>query len=161
VANDDPVLGLEHDHVSLSELTSDLRGRVAALVADPGRAAELHGELLEALGGLRDSLLEHFANEEEALFPMVLAHLPGFRGEVEQLQGAHDGLCGAVARMTYLAQRGPDSLPEVLPQLDSLFSRFDTAYASHAQEECSLLRRVGQALSPPLRRELSLALGGR
>lgn len=161
MANDDPVLGLEHDHVSLSELVAELRGRVASLLAAPGRSGELHGELLEALSGLRDGLLDHFANEEEALFPMVLTHLPGFRVEVERLQGAHDGLCGAIARMTYLAQRGAESLPEVMPQLASLFSRFDTAYTAHAQEECALLRRVGQALSPPLRQELSLALGGR
>jgi hypothetical protein len=161
VANDDPILGLEHDHVSLSELVAELRGRVAALQGAPGRAGELHGELLEALSGLRDGLLDHFATEEEALFPMVLANLPGFAGEVTALQGAHDGLCGAIARMTYLAQRGPDSLVEVLPQLASLFSRFDIAYTSHAQEECALLRRVSVALSPPLREELSLAIGGR
>jgi hypothetical protein len=134
---------------------------VATLQETPTGAAELHHELLEALSGLRDGLLDHFATEEEALFPMVLANLPGFRAEVEGLQGAHDGLCGAIARMTYLAQRGPDSLAEVLPQLASLFSRFDIAYTSHAQEECALLRRVGLALSPPLRKELSLAIGGR
>ena len=68
----DPVRQLEHTHGHLNELAVD----VERLLAEESPAADARAELISALELLRDELLTHFANEEEALFPFIRANVP-------------------------------------------------------------------------------------
>jgi hypothetical protein len=155
----DPIIGLEHDHSHLSALVTSLR---EALVA--ARAAsdvnDLRFELSDALRLLRDDLFTHFAREEEGLFPLVLLELPDLTPIVATVVAAHDRICGAVSRMTYVLDKGGDGLGAELDALLALFERFDEAYTAHARDELELLRTLDRRLDGRQRVSVANVLKG-
>lgn len=155
----DPIRRLEHDHVPLRQLTSELRGHLTEALAAPEPAA-LHRPFADVLGELREELLTHFANEEEGLFPVLLRALPALGERVDELQRSHDSLCGLAARLTHLVQPGPRSFAEHLPQLDALVQRLEAEYERHSRSEHAVLRQADTELSPAQKEELSRALEG-
>ncbi len=141
---------LEHEHDALSRRVSELRGRV--------ERKEIDQDFVEALAVLADELFEHFAREEEGLFPFLLEHLPDETPAVAEMQSAHDRICGAASRIASLQERG-----DLARQLDlavSLFRRFDAEYTVHARREAELLRSLGQRLPADAQTELAEVLEG-
>jgi regulator of cell morphogenesis and NO signaling len=71
----DPIQALRHDHADANRLLDDL----LALVADEGQAGEAgqvgagHAELVAAINDLDSDLRRHLDEENELLFPRVLA----------------------------------------------------------------------------------------
>jgi hypothetical protein len=149
---DDPVLRFEHAHGRLNELAVDMAQSLRAMTG--GSPAEEWQELLLCLGALRDELLHHFANEEEALFPFLRANLPANADTVDRLEAVHDTICGAVVRAHAAA------FDHHLPLLLTLHERFQSAYAGHAGEEAELIGALGAALDERQRAELAELLRG-
>jgi hypothetical protein len=143
---------LEHDHVPLSRMVSELRSTLAGGAGSLAKNAKPFADTVRAL---RDELIEHFGKEEEGLFPFMERALPQLQADLTALATAHDGLCGAAVRMAALADRGPQALEAQFTQLAALFFRFDTAYAEHAQREVALLRRAQGLLSADDKRKLA------
>ena len=147
----DPVRQLEHTHGHLNELAVEVR----RLLAEESSSGEARAELISALELLRDELLTHFANEEEAVFPFIRTNVPAKTTTVERLEGAHDAICGAVTRLVYLAAHEGDAAA-----LAGLHRRFETAYAEHSQMEALLFDELARSLTAIQRGELAVLLRG-
>jgi iron-sulfur cluster repair protein YtfE (RIC family) len=144
--SNDPVNDLAHDHLELNRRVIALGGAIAASRGD--HAATLLEEL-------RDHLFDHFAREEEGLFPFVSEALPDLDDEVREMAIAHDMICGTLARMLHLAASGA-----ALSLVAELFGRFETAYARHADREATLLRALAQRLDADQRVSLAIVVRG-
>jgi len=147
-----PVRDFGHSHVHLGELTREL----ASLLGDEGGtiSTEARQKLPAVASELRHELLEHFANEEEVLFPFISEHFPGQRDAVDRLHAAHDVICGTFVRFSFLAERGG----ELSSDARSAFERFEAAYGKHSRDEAELLDQVAQLLTPAQQAELEVLL---
>jgi hypothetical protein len=134
---------LEHDHATLSQTVAELRAQ-----ANDARAGFPDEEFVGKLAKLADELFEHFAREEEGLFPFILQALPDQAEAIAEMQAAHDRICGAASRIAHLGDRPNGDLAL------SLFRRFDAEYTGHAQREAEFLRSLGARLTPEQRRAL-------
>jgi hemerythrin-like domain-containing protein len=150
---DDGIDRLEHDHIALSQRVLAVRSAVSRLQRGEDVDA---AETVAALALLADDLFEHFAREEEFLFPYIVAELPDQEPQVAQMQAAHDRICGAASRIVALAERGP--LAEQLALVLPLFARFDAEYMAHAQREAEFLRELASRLTTEQRRALAALL---
>jgi iron-sulfur cluster repair protein YtfE (RIC family) len=151
----DPVRDFEHSHEHLTKLARDA-GRLVRMGTN-GRAPEgSTGELRQCLEALRDELLQHFAVEEEGLFPFIRSSLPSKVDQVERLALTHDTLAGAVVRLAH-AVRAEGSSPATL---EALYDRFETTYALHSREEADLLAELGRTLDTTQRTRLRELLNG-
>jgi iron-sulfur cluster repair protein YtfE (RIC family) len=114
-------------------------------------------EGLSALASeLRDELLGHFADEEEGLFPFIREHVPKQREAVDRLQEAHDVICGALVRFSFLAERGG----ELSSEARLAYERFQAAYGAHSRDEADLLDELARVLTPEQQAELEMLLRG-
>jgi iron-sulfur cluster repair protein YtfE (RIC family) len=152
----DPVKEFQHDHGALNKRVLDLAALVREVERDRA-GPELRGRLAEALHDLRDHLFLHFAREEEGLFPFVEAAFPDLGKMVTSMVAAHDGLCGTLARMTHEVSANKDG---ATGPVAAIFSRFETAYADHAQRERKLLDKIGPRLRPKQREALAELVRG-
>lgn len=148
----DPLLALEHDHVHLSRLVAELRSLVRALGEGEPRP-ELRDDIVAVLSSIRDDLFDHFAREEEILFPYLEQALPELRESLARLEGAHDRICGGVSRLIALAEKG-EALWQASALVGQLFERFDREYGEHARGESELLRGLAARLDDAQRRHV-------
>jgi iron-sulfur cluster repair protein YtfE (RIC family) len=145
----DPVHDLEHSHGHLTKAAVEI-GRLV-------RTGESRDELVDRLDVLREELLQHFAKEEEGLFPFLLATFPAKADAVLRLSAAHDSICGALVRLSHLVARDPEAATAALV---ALYERFEEAYGKHSQDEATLLGDLGRTLSGPQRAQLAELLRG-
>ena len=155
MAPTDPLAALDHDHVELSKLVTELGALLVR--ARAGEAAGVQEDVVALLEGLREDLFLHFAQEEEGLFPYLVAKLPDELESVRAIEAAHDAICGALGRMNHLAARG---LVEPVEPLATLFERFEAHYAAHAREERAFLKRVGARLGDAERADVAELVKG-
>jgi hypothetical protein len=139
----DPVRDLVHDHADLNRRVLELD---AIFTKHPAPA-----QLVPALEELREHMFLHFAREEEGLFPLVSEWIPELAEQVLAMVGAHDAVCGALARMIHAARAEADAAAA----LPGLLARFQTAYADHAGHEAELLARLDASLDATQRAQLS------
>jgi iron-sulfur cluster repair protein YtfE (RIC family) len=156
----DPVRHLEHSHARLTKLTFDVREMILSGPKHARFGAAAPTRLVALLEALRDELLEHFANEEEGLFPFLRRHVPDQADAVDRLEQAHDVVCGTLARLAHAAARDPAAPGEGAPTLIDHFERFEAAYSAHSREEIALFDELGRRLDGELRAELADALRG-
>jgi len=148
-----PLQGFGHSHVHLGQLTREF----AALIDRNGSAGPETREKLPALASeLRHELLEHFANEEEVLFPFIRQRFPTQCDAVDRLHAAHDIICGTLVRFSFLVERDG----ELSSDARLAFERFETAYGNHSRDEAELLDQVAQLLTPEQQTELETLLHG-
>jgi iron-sulfur cluster repair protein YtfE (RIC family) len=148
----DPVRQFEHAHGQLNRLVLE----VAESIRDAGPTTpKAWQHLYTRLSALRDELLRHFADEEEALFPFVRASVPAKVHVVDRLEGAHDTICGSIVRMVHVAGGGHQ-----LESIRSLHERFEHAYTQHSSEEAALFEELGRVLDGAQRNELTKRLHG-
>jgi iron-sulfur cluster repair protein YtfE (RIC family) len=153
MATASPLQGFGHSHAHLGQLTREL----AALLAANGSAGpEAHDKLSALASELRHELLEHFANEEEGLFPFIRQHFTRQADAVDRLHAAHDIICGTLVRFSFLAERDV----ELSNDARLAFERFETAYGNHSRDEAELLDEVARMLTPEQQRELEALLHG-
>jgi iron-sulfur cluster repair protein YtfE (RIC family) len=149
----DPVQELVHDHADINRRVLALGSAIRALDRNEGRGMAL--ALTAQLGELRELLFLHFAREEEGLFPFVSETVPELAEQVHAMSTAHDAICGGLARMYHLAAANAD-----LAVMTAVFSRFETAYGSHAETEGELLRQLTARLDAAQRARLSELVAG-
>jgi len=149
----DPVQDLVHDHADINRRVLALGAAIRAL--DRNNASGMAVALVSQLGELRELLFLHFAREEEALFPFVAEAVPELAGQVHDMALAHDAICGALARMYHLAAANAE-----LNVILAVFARFEAAYASHAEAEAELLRRLTGRLDGAQRAQLAELVRG-
>jgi hypothetical protein len=161
----DPVRELSHDHSELNRRVLELGGEIGG--SAPRAPAALAGVLEE----LREHLFLHFAREEEGLFPFVAEAVPELAEQVAAMAVAHDAVCGALARMVYLARAAlpppraapggpaapgaPAAPTDDAGQLRTLFERFESAYIEHARAEAAVLAVLDQRLDAAQRARLA------
>jgi hemerythrin-like domain-containing protein len=153
----DPIEQLTHDHGHLSMLVQ----RAASSLAHMERAEEMSeealDELVHAVESLHESLLGHFAIEEEGLFPFVEAHVPALTAQVSRLLVDHDAVVAAARDLiTAAGQAAGTGVGYAL--CVSTYDRFVEVYAGHAQAEQALLRSVDAALDVDARKALRALL---
>lgn len=149
----DPVQDLVHDHADINRRVFALGSTIRALECNNGDGMAL--ALVTRLGELRELLFLHFAREEEGLFPFVSETVPELADQVHAMAMAHDAICGGLARMYHLAAANAE-LSTVL----AVFTRFETAYASHAEVEGKLLHTLSSRLGPEQRAQLAELVRG-
>jgi len=149
----DPVQDLVHDHADINRRVFALGSAIRALDRDDGDGLAL--ALVTRLGELRELLFLHFAREEEGLFPFVSESVPDLADQVHAMALAHDAICGGLARMYHLAAANAE-LPTVL----AVFTRFETAYGSHAEVEAKLLHTLSGRLDSEQRARLAELVRG-
>jgi iron-sulfur cluster repair protein YtfE (RIC family) len=149
----DPLIALEHDHVHLSRLVAELRHMTAELLRQDARP-EVSEEIAATLASLRDDLFEHFAREEEALFPYLAGALPDLGPTIARLEGAHDRICGGISRLHAIATTGDAGLRDHRALVAQLFARFDAEYVEHARQEGEFLRGLAQRLDDDRRQHV-------
>lgn len=149
----DPVQDLVHDHADINRRVFALGSTIRALDTNHGDGLAL--ALVTRLGELRELLFLHFAREEEGLFPFVSETVPELADQVHAMALAHDAICGGLARMYHLAAANTE-----LATILSVFTRFETAYGSHAEAEARLLHTLGGRLDPEQRARLAELVRG-
>lgn len=149
----DPVQALVHDHADINRRVFALGTTIRAL--DCGEGDGLALALVAQLRELRELLFLHFAREEEGLFPFVSDTVPDLADQVQAMAMAHDAICGGLARMYHLASANAE-LSTVL----AVFTRFETAYGSHAEVEARLLQTLSERLDPQQRAQLAELVRG-
>jgi hypothetical protein len=150
----DPVRRFEHSHTALTRLVEE----VARLVRARGNRRPQDRRLLgDQLQLLRDELLQHFAAEEEGLFPFLRSNLHAMSEVVDGLASAHDMICGAVVRMAHLAD---DESSAAGDELLGQFSRFELAYVEHSRREAALLEELARTLDNGHKEQLTEILRG-
>jgi iron-sulfur cluster repair protein YtfE (RIC family) len=147
MASDDPVRELAHDHADLNRRVLELGALFAQHQALPPMLAELRD--------LREHLFLHFAREEEGLFPLVAEWIPELSDEVLAMVGAHDAICGALARMIHAASSEADA-----GSFQGMLARFEAAYADHSRTEAGLLRQLDESLDAAQRAQLAELVHG-
>lgn len=153
----DPVHGLEHSHATLTKLALEVRQVVGD---ESGGQRAVRKRLLARLEVLREELLEHYAKEEEGLFPFVRHHLPSMGGEVDRLEQSHDAVCGSLVRLAHLVASDREVLAGDRSAVVALYDRFEKAYTKHSQDEAALFEELRRALDDPQRRQLAEMLTG-
>ena len=143
----DALAHLGHDHADINRRVL----AVAATLREPTSVLRLVGPLTE----LRDQLFFHFAREEEGLFPFVAETFAELAPEVDRMAGAHDTICGGLARLLYLATS--TASPAALV---AVFERFQTAYAEHHAAETALFARLDTQLAAEQRGRLAELIAG-
>jgi len=143
----DPVDALAHDHGHLSALLVELRTTLTRV--DKGDAAfeECVPELEHAAEVLRDAMIEHFAREEEALFPFVEERLPSLREKAASVRADHDPVCARSARLCGTFRRAANVGHDV-SFVSAELSRLEVVYATHSYAEIQFLEEVRVALDP-------------
>jgi iron-sulfur cluster repair protein YtfE (RIC family) len=149
----DPVEELVHDHGDINRRVLVLGSAIHALDRNDGDGVAL--ALVTQLGELRELLFLHFAREEEGLFPFVSEAMPELTEQVHAMEVAHDAICGGLARMCHLAAANAE-VQAVL----AVFTRFETAYGSHAEMEATLLSTLSRRLDPEQRAQLAELVRG-
>ena len=149
----DPVQELVHDHADINRRVLAVGTAIRALGRNDGHGMAL--ALVTRLGELRELLFLHFAREEEGLFPFVAETVPELAEQVHAMALAHDAICGGLARMYHLAATNAD-----LTVILTVFARFETAYASHADAEAALLRELTGRLDGAQRAQLAELVRG-
>jgi iron-sulfur cluster repair protein YtfE (RIC family) len=149
----DPVQDLVHDHADINRRVFAVGSAIRTLDRDDGDGMAL--ALVTQLGELRELLFLHFAREEEGLFPFVSEAVPELAEQVHAMALAHDAICGGLARMYHLA-----SANAVVATVLAVFTRFETAYASHAEAEARLLHTLNGRLDPAQRAQLAELVRG-
>jgi iron-sulfur cluster repair protein YtfE (RIC family) len=152
----DPMSSLGDTHGKLNRLTFEIGRLLRATPSAAGPDFVIHTRLVALLEELRGELLDHFANEEEGLFPFIRQYVPAKSDVVDRMYDAHDSICGMIVRLAHLASRGFVSLDTA----QTLFDRFQKAYGAHSLEEADLLTELGQQLSDRQRSELGALLRG-
>jgi len=149
----DPVQELVHDHADINRRVLALGAAIRALARPDSDGMAV--ALVHRLGELRELVFLHFAREEEGLFPFVSEAVPELADRVPAMATAHDVICGGLARMCHLASANAE-----LAQVLAVFARFETAYASHADAEASLLRELTSRLDAGQRAQLAELVRG-
>lgn len=152
-----PVHGLEHSHATLTKLALELR-QVVGEESSGQRAARKR--LLARIEVLREELLEHYAKEEEGLFPFVRQQLPSMAAEVDRLEQSHDAVCGSLVRLAHLVASDREVLASNRSALVTLYERFERAYTKHSQEEAALFEELRRGLDEQQRHQLAEMLTG-
>ena len=147
-----PVEALEHGHVSLTQSIDKLKSERDALREQGASRAAL----LDTLETISESLFEHFAREEEGLFPFLLERLPDRKDDIDEMLQAHDRICGAASRLVSKLRITEGTQDPQL--LESLLDRFAETYTQHSQREILFLRSVNEQLSADERKSLSKLL---
>lgn len=145
-AVDDPVLDLTHDHGEINRLVLDVSN---ALRTSPVERDAL--PLAVRFGELQDLLFNHFAREEEALFPFIAEALPDLAPEIDALLLAHDAICGLLARLVHVAGT-PAGVTGVAP----IYARFEMTYAAHAKAEAAFLASLETRLDREQRAQIAV-----
>ena len=130
---EDPIDALVHDHADINRRVLEV-GRLLAGHGDANQHVDVK------LVDLREELFLHFAREEEGLFPFVTERFAELAGAVEQMETAHDTICGVVARMCHVVASAN------VATMRSLFERFEVTYAQHAKLEAALLAQLAGRL---------------
>lgn len=149
----DPVQDLVHDHADLNRRVLALGTTIRALDRDEGNGMAL--ALVTRLGELRELLFLHFAREEEGLFPYVAETVPDLADQIQEMAVAHDAICGGLARMYHLSAANSE-----IAVITQVFTRFEAAYARHAEVEAELLGQLTARLSPEQLARLSELVHG-
>ncbi|MFT3695839.1 MAG: hemerythrin domain-containing protein [Kofleriaceae bacterium] len=136
----DGLLPISYDHAALNRRVLDTSALVAAQASTE--------TLTAALVDLREELFDHFAREEEGLFPFVAELVPALADRVHEMATAHDTICGALSRTCHAAQTNADLL-------EALYERFEQAYAIHARSEADLLDGLSELLDAVQRDQLA------
>jgi iron-sulfur cluster repair protein YtfE (RIC family) len=158
MASSDPLDELAHDHGQLSVLVFEVLNALESKTASPRPVEQrwLRDHLIE----LREALLLHFAREEEGLFPFVGQHFPEAASRVAAMEVAHDGMCGSVTRMAYLAEQAADAFPRHLQAIAASFMRFLDGYVSHSRVESELIEELAGRLDTEQRATLAELIRG-
>lgn len=159
MALSDPLDELAHDHGELSALIFEVLHALESKTEPPPPPVE-QAWLRDHLGALREALLLHFAREEEGLFPFVEQRFPEATLRVAAMVAAHDGMCGAVTRMAYLAEQGAEVFPRQLPTITASFTRFLDGYVTHSRLETELVDELAARLDPGQRAALAELIVG-
>jgi hypothetical protein len=159
MAHTDPLDELEHDHGHLSAIVFELLNALDSKLSPPPPPVE-QAWLHEHLVALREALLLHFAREEEGLFPFVEQHFADAAPRVADMAIAHDGICGTVTRMAYLAEPGAESFARHLPVITTSFARFLEGYVNHSRIETELVEELAGRLDATQRAALAELIRG-
>jgi hypothetical protein len=99
--------------------------------------------------------VEELVHDHADINRKVLGVVPDLADQVHAMALAHDAICGGLARMYHLAAANAD-----LTVILAVFARFETAYASHAETEAELLRRLSDRLDSAQRAQLAELVRG-
>lgn len=136
----DSIRRFEHSHAHLASSMLTLR----RLVDGDAHDAQLVARVEE----FRDQLLDHFANEEEVLFPFIRERDAASAPAVDALIEAHDALCASIVRLAHAIKHASPATAR------AAYAKFQTLYAKHSLDEATLLEQLAERLSPAERRSL-------
>src|SRR5262245_37833795 len=95
----DPIRELAHDHRELSGLLVAVHEAIARVDRGKSKLADELHEIRDGIEAFRESLLEHFAREQEALLPFVTSRLPAFDERAAVLVAEHDRIAESLTTL--------------------------------------------------------------
>lgn len=140
-----PLSIAEHDHGHLTRKIVALQADITALRAAGAPVEPMADDIVQALVALMDDLFDHFAREEEVLFPDIIQQAPELAPTVAELIEGHDRICGAAGRLLALRDREPT--PGTIELAASLLQRLVDVYTEHSAREMEVLASIAPRLA--------------
>jgi len=143
-----PLRELAHDHRDLNELLVAVNEALSRVDKKASRLVDELHEIRDGIEAFRDALLEHFAREQEGLFPFVVRRLPSFEERARGLVVEHDRVA---EHLTELARRigriEETGAEDAMRDWRVSLGRLEELYAAHARSELAFLEEVAGALA--------------
>lgn len=140
-----PTETLAHDHRELSGLLLAVRDAFGRIERGASKLDDELHEIRDGIEAFHESLLEHFAREQEGLLPFVLTRLPDQSATVDELIAEHDRIAALLTSLV----KDVDTLeaPGNLRSFRASFERFEELYAAHSKAEVAFLNEVAKLLA--------------
>jgi hemerythrin-like domain-containing protein len=140
----DPIQELAHDHRETSELLIAIHDALGRLDRGQSNVEDEVHEIGDGAEALREALLDHFAREQEGLFPFAVKNLPSVSERVDAMVADHDRIAEALTVLVREWSHAAATLD--LGAWRTLLGSFEELYAAHTKAELAFLEDVAGAL---------------
>jgi iron-sulfur cluster repair protein YtfE (RIC family) len=138
---------LAHDHRELTALFLAVRESVARVERGPSTLDDELHEIRDGVESLREALLDHFAREQEGLFPFVRDRAPELSSRTDALTHEHDLIATRLTDLVSHVDAIATMPTEGVASFRTSLSEFEALYASHSRAELAFLRDVEALLA--------------
>lgn len=140
-----PIQELVHEHRELSGLLVALHEALSRVERGKSTLSDELHEMRDAIEAFRETLLEHFASEQQGVLPFVVVRLPALSGQADQLIEEHDRIAESLTAV--VKNFGAVEAGEPIDAWRKALSAFEDLYAAHTKSELRFLEDVAKELS--------------
>jgi iron-sulfur cluster repair protein YtfE (RIC family) len=139
-----PTGRLAHDHRELSGLLIAVHAALSRVDLRQSKLADELHEIRDGVEAFREALLEHFAREQETLFPFVVSKVPDMRERCDGLVADHDRIAEMLT--TLVKDLATAEASGALSAWTSTLNAMETTYSAHTKSELAFFDAIAKRL---------------